>query len=345
MHLRPVFYLMAIAIMAGWLLYVGRSVFISIIAAIISLYLLSAAADGLGRVPLVRRTPGWLRRAVVLAVFVVAVVLLFGLIATSFEQVIAALPRYQTNLESLISRAAAMLNLSGEPSWERARAFLEAEIDPRRLAAWVVSSTSSLGSTVFLVVLYATFLFAERHQFERKLASAVRDAEDRDRTRAVIQQMNERIGNYLVVKTVVNLILGVLSLAIMWAIGVEFAVFWAVLIGFLNYIPYVGSLVGVVFPVLLSLAQFGSLGVAIGTLAALTAAQMLVGSVVEPRMMSRAFNLSAFVVLVSLSVWTALWGLPGAILAVPMTAILVIVLAEMEITRPAAIMLSANGNV
>lgn len=345
MQIRPIFYAMAIAIMGGWLLYVGRSIFISIIAAVISLYLLSAAADGLGRMPLVRHTPAWARRTLVLVGFAAAVVLLFGLIATSFEQVLLALPRYQANLESVITRSAGILGLAGEPNWERMRAFVDDEIDLRRMAAWVVGSTSSLGSTVFLVVLYAAFLLAERHQFERKLTGAVRDAEDRERARAIIGHMNERIGNYLVVKTVVNVILGVVSLAIMWVIGIEFAVFWAVLIGFLNYIPYVGSLIGVIFPVLLSLAQFGSITVSVLTLVALSLAQIVVGSVVEPRMMSRAFNLSAFVVLVSLSVWTSLWGVPGAILAVPMTSILVIVLAEIDGTRPVAIMLSANGRI
>ena len=48
----------------------------------------------------------------------------------------------------------------------------------------------------------------------------------------------------------------------LWAIGIEFALFWAILIAVLNYIPYVGSLIAVLFPVLLSLAQFGTLGMA-----------------------------------------------------------------------------------
>jgi predicted PurR-regulated permease PerM len=62
-------------------------------------------------------------------------------------------------------------------------------------------------------------------------------------------------------------------------------------------------------------------------------------------MMGRAFNLSPLVVLLALAFWGALWGVPGAILAVPLTSSLVIVLAEIGATRPAAIMLSANGRV
>lgn len=206
-------------------------------------------------------------------------------------------------------------------------------------------SLRGFGTTLFLLVLYATFFMAERGQLAVKLTLAMGDAESGERALRVMHRINERIGQYLLVKTVVNAILGGLSYAIMLALGIEFALFWAVLIAFLNYIPYIGSLVGVVFPVLLSLAQFGSVAMAVVVTVALTAAQIFVGGWLEPRMMGRAFNLSPFVVLLALAVWSALWGLPGAVLAVPLTASFVIVMAEIRATRPFAIMLSASGRV
>ena len=78
---------------------------------------------------------------------------------------------------------------------------------------------------------------------------------------------------------------------------------------------------------------------------ALSAAQIVIGAWLEPRLMGRAFNLSPFVVLLALSFWSTLWGLAGAILAVPMTASLVLVLAEINSTRPLAVMLSTSGKV
>ena len=80
-------------------------------------------------------------------------------------------------------------------------------------------------------------------------------------------------------------------------------------------------------------------------LACLTVAQVFVGAYLEPRMMGREFNLSPFVVLLALAFWSTLWGLPGALLAVPMTASLVLVLSEIKSTRPIAVMLSASGRV
>ena len=135
------------------------------------------------------------------------------------------------------------------------------------------------------------------------------------------------------------------SFVIMLLLGVEFALLWAVLIGLFNYIPYIGSIIGVLFPVLLSLAQFGSLGPAVAALAGLMGAQLFAAYVLEPRMLGKSVNLSPFMVLVSLAFWTTLWGTVGAILAVPLTAVAIIVMAEISETRPAAVMLSEDGKV
>jgi predicted PurR-regulated permease PerM len=335
----------ALAVVLGWLLWVGQAILLPIIAALITLYILSAAAGGLGRVPGLGWTPGWLRRIIVLILFLGVTVALSTLVTTNVTQAVSSLPEYAANIEALVARLAGRFGFAEEPAWEALVAFVSEWFDVGRLAAILLSTLSSLGGQVLLVVLYAAFLFTERGTFERKLALAIRDEDRRDRARAFLHKANDRIGNYLVVKTVVNVMLAVISLAVMLVLGIDFAIFWAVLIGLLNYIPYVGSLVGVAFPVLLALAQFGSLGIAVVTLVGLTVAQQVMGSIVEPRMMSRAFNLSTFVVLVSLSFWAAIWGLAGAILAVPMTSILVIILAEIEATRPAAVMLSADGRV
>ena len=145
---------------------------------------------------------------------------------------------------------------------------------------------------------------------------------------------------YLAVKTLINVILGVISYAIMWAMDIDFALFWAVLIALFNYIPYVGSLLAVMLPVALSLAQFASVPTTLLLAALLTIAQVYTGNVMEPRMFSRQLNLSAFVILVALSLWTALWGLAGAILAVPLTSVMAIVFAAFPETRFIAVLLA-----
>ena len=95
----------------------------------------------------------------------------------------------------------------------------------------------------------------------------------------------------------------------------------------------------------LAVVQFGALGPVIALTAALAGAQIFVGNFLEPYLMGNSLNLSPFVILVSLVVWSAMWGLPGAILSVPITAILVIVLSEFKRTRPIAILLSRDGEI
>ena len=79
--------------------------------------------------------------------------------------------------------------------------------------------------------------------------------------------------------------------------------------------------------------------------AGLGALQVVVGNVIEPRLMGRSLNLSPLVVIASLATWGSIWGVTGMFLCVPLTAILMIALAEFPRTRPVAVLLSADGRV
>lgn len=345
MQIRSLTYGVALTIMLGWLIWIGKPVLLPIIAALISVYVLSTAATSMERLPVLGRLPGWMRRSLVLIAFTAGVILLFLLVINNLAQVSAALVRYEANLDALTTRFASLAGIEDEPTWENLRRVTFDQID---FGAWVAPALASLrgfGTLLFLTVLYAAFFMAERGVLARKLVMALGDEVSGQRTLSLLRTINERIGSYLSVKTVINVILGALSFLIMLGLGLEFALFWAVFIAFLNYIPYIGSMVGVLFPTFLSLAQFGTLAMAGITLAALTAVQIFVAGYLEPRMMGRAFNLSPFAVLLALAIWSTLWGLPGAVLAVPMTASLVLVLAAFPVTRPAAVMLSSSGRV
>lgn len=343
--MRNATYAVALTLMIGWLLWIGRPVLLPVLAALISVYVLSTAAEGMQQVPLVGRLPAWARRGIILILFTVFVVLLFILVINNLAQVLSVLPSYESNLEQLITRGASLMGIEDEPTWANVRRVTLDQVDFRSWVTPALLSLQGFGITLFLVVLYASFFIAERGAMARKVVIAMGGETAGGRAISLMSRVNERIGQYLFVKTVLNVILGGISFAIMLALGIEFALFWAVLIAFLNYIPYIGSMIGVIFPVLLSLAQFGTWSMAGAVMVALTCAQVFVGAYLEPRMMGRAFNLSPFVVLLALAFWSTLWGLPGALLAVPMTASLVLVLAEIPSTRPIAILLSASGRI
>ncbi|ETX27923.1 AI-2E family transporter [Roseivivax isoporae] len=345
MRLATITYGTALAIMLGWLFWMGKPILLPVLAAVISLYVLSAAATALTRVPLLGHLPLWALRTLVLLLFTAGIVMLFVLIVVNFNRVIAAVPGYEQNLDRLVARGATMLGIEDEPNWEIVRDNTLGQIDVASYIAPLANQIRGIGTSLFLIVLYAAFFFAERVQFADKITIALGGMRRGAKAVDLMNRINGRVSDYLLVKTFVNVVLAAISFVIMWAIGVEFAVFWAVLIGFLNYIPYFGSLIGVIFPVILSLVQSGSFGFAVVSLVTLTFAQVYVGAVLEPRLMGRTFNLSPAVVLLALAFWGALWGIAGAILAVPLTASLVIVLAEVQATRPIAVMLTARGRL
>lgn len=278
-------------------------------------------------------------RLIVLAGFTIFLVALVLVVTVTVDQLLELAPVYQENLEALLARLTGFFGVRTNPTWEEIRDATVGRMDMRSLLGALLASLTSFGGSVFLVVVYAGFLFGERASFPGKLHAAFPKGQAAQ-TREVIADINTRIGEYLAVKTLINVVLGCASYLILWAMDVDFALFWAVMIGMMNYIPYVGSMIGVAFPVILSLAQFGSVYTSILLAALLTSAQMLVGNVLEPRLIGRQLNLSPFVVLVALSVWAALWGIPGAILAIPMTSMITIICAAFPATRFVAVLLS-----
>ena len=157
--------------------------------------------------------------------------------------------------------------------------------------------------------------------------------------------INGRIGAYLALKTLLSVLLGLATWVILALFGVELAVFWALVVGLLNYVPYIGSVLGVALPVAFALLQFGDIKPVLALTAALGVVQFLIGNLLDPYLMGNSLNLSPFVILVSLTVWSALWGIPGAFLAVPITACIVMILAEFSGSRPIAVLLSQKGEV
>lgn len=334
-----------LTVLLGWLLKEGQAILMPIFVAIISVYVLTTASEALGRWPLTRLLPEWSRRILVLLIFVSAIVVLAGVATVTIEQLFERAPAYQQNLEEFAAHTFGLLGFQKIPDWTAIQAVTVGRLDASSVLGSLLKSVGSLSGLVLLVAVYAMFLMSERNSFARKLTAALPHRENAQQTQRVIQEINQKIGDYLAVKTLVNAILGAISYGILLLFGVDFALFWAVLIGLLNYIPYVGSMLGVAFPVLLTVAQFGSIQTTVLVAALLIVAQTCVGNVLEPRMIGHKVNLSPFVVLISLAVWSALWGVAGAILAIPMTAVLAICFAEFPATRPLAVLLADDVTI
>jgi len=196
-----------------------------------------------------------------------------------------------------------------------------------------------------VVFLYATFLLIEMRSFDAKIDRMSARPGNAARLRGVISAINNRVGNYLALKSLLSVVVGLATWAVMTWMGIGFAGLSGVLVGLLNFIPYVGSVLGIALPVLLAVLQ-GVDGNTLFWLAVLLGLlQFLNGNLLDPYLMGNSLNLSPFVILFSLAAWAALWGVAGALLAVPFAAIMVIVFAQFEGTRPLAVLLSRDGRL
>jgi AI-2 transport protein TqsA len=122
---------------------------------------------------------------------------------------------------------------------------------------------------------------------------------------------------YLLVRTEMSVITGLLVGAFAWIMGLRFAVEWGVIAFALNYIPFIGPFIATLFPTLLAMTQFDSWQAVLFTFVCLNVIQFVVGSYIEPRVAGSVLSISPFAVLFSIFFWTFIWGLFGAFIGVP----------------------------
>lgn len=324
------------------LLVTGRDILIPLAISVMIWYLLDALVRLFGRVRIASwRLPGWVNLPAALITIVVFLVVIGNMIGENIAQVIEAAPGYQANLERLAADIAAFFGFSQVPQLSQ----VLGEVDLRQLASNFAAAATGIVGNAGIILIYVLFLMIEQRSFDQKMKAMFDDDRREKEFRALLHHMQSQIQSYLWIKTAMSLLTGVISYAILLAVGVDFAAFWAFVIFLLNYIPTIGSLLGVVFPALLTLVQFSTPVPFVIVVAALGVTQMTIGNFIEPRVMGSTLNLSPLVVILSLVIWGSLWGIVGAILCVPITVIGMIVFAHFEKTRPIAVLLSGNGKI
>lgn len=203
-----------------------------------------------------------------------------------------------------------------------------------------LQSGVSLSRTFLLVLIYMLFIFAEQVVFRRKMLAVAGDR--REEAARVIDTIGRGIQRFVGIKTLTSLATGALGYAVLVGLGVPYALPFAILTFFFNFVPYFGSLIAGALPTVTALAVAETWVDGAVVAVSYFLINTLIGSYVEPKIMGRELDLSPLVIIVSVVVWTALWGVVGALLAVPLMATLQIVLASIETTRPIAVMLSSG---
>jgi AI-2 transport protein TqsA len=287
--------------------------------------------------------------AISLFVVLMAVALVLSLLAlmlySSTEAFVAAAPRYQVRLSGLLTSfsemikgVAARYDIAIEDI--RSSDLFSLSALPASIVSGVGTVFSVLG-TVFLIVLFMLFMLSGTGDLGRKVEMAF-PQDQAERISGIVRNINHRVRQYLVTKTLISAATGLLVGLALWIIGVDFPLLWGFLAFGLNFIPNFGSVIATALPCLLSLLQFDSFATSLLVMIILSLIQLVVGNVVEPRIMAYSLNLSALVILVSLIFWGWLWGIWGMVIAVPLTSIIKIVLENIDTLRPFSVLMSGR---
>ena len=195
-----------------------------------------------------------------------------------------------------------------------------------------------------VIAIYVAFLFAAQSSFPKRMDDLFPDLNRRSQASKVAVRIRHSIEKYLGVQTLMSLIQTVLSYIVMVSFGLDNALFWAMVIFILNYIPIIGGILAVVMPILFAVLQFETMTKIGGLAGGLFLVQFIINNTLQPKMMGDSMNMSALVVVLSLVLWTALWGGVGAFLSAPLTVIIMIILAQFPTTRWISVLLSADGH-
>ena len=150
------------------------------------------------------------------------------------------------------------------------------------------------------------------------------------------------VRNYVVVLTGINMLVGVGNTILLLILGVPYAVLWGILAWFMGYIPSVGFWFALIPPVLLAYAEYG-LQTALIVFVGYVVINGGVQNFIQPKIMGNRLSISPVIVFISLFVWTFLLGGIGALLAVPLTLLVLTILDNFEVTKPAAELMRYTG--
>jgi predicted PurR-regulated permease PerM len=263
---------------------------------------------------------------------------LVALVGSSLSGFQEAVPRYQRAIQDLLAQLVEVLRAQGVPVDD---GELRALGDPGWILRFVGDVLSELGAIVsntMLVVLLVAFMLFELGPARAKVAILLGSPHAR------VEQLAAAAGKvqrYLVVKTLLSTLTGVIFGVILAIVGVDFPFLWALLAFLFNYVPSIGPAIATIPPVVVALLTLGP-GPALAVAIACLATNVVVGNVLEPRMMGEAMGLSTFVVFTSMLFWGWMWGPTGALLAVPLTMLLRDALSLTEETRWLAVMLGST---
>jgi predicted PurR-regulated permease PerM len=305
---------------------VGRALVLPIVLAILASLILSPLVRWLRR----RRVPEHFGAAVVvfgaLAVATSAAISLIGPATNFLNRAPAALSMGESRirtlvrpLEALQETAERIQQVAAPPAGDGpARVSVAA---PGILARWS-GSTVSIGLALFSTIFLSYFLLASGPMFRRKVADALPSRFERAAFATLFDEIELVTSRYLLLSLIINAGVALATATGLWLVGMPNALMWGCIAGVLNFVPYLGAYTTLALLTLSALSTPETTGHEMFAPVILLCIHLLESNIVTPTVLGRRLPLSSIAVFVALLFWGWMWGIPGAVIGVPLTVVI-----------------------
>jgi predicted PurR-regulated permease PerM len=255
--------------------------------------------------------------------------------------------RYESRLSVIFIYIAYLFDLS----YDESLSFMQNLWSQLGIRTWVYNFTISFAkifvsfiSSAILVVIFVVFILLEANYFKEKLEAAFESRSER--INKMGYDVMSQVTRYLTAKFFISLANGIIFAVSFHIVGLEFAIFWGILQFVLNFIPTLGSIAGGVIMSLFALVQFWpEPGPVILVVTVILSVNMILGNIMDPKIIGEHVGISPVMVLVALAIWGYIWGFAGMILSVPMMVIIKIVCENIPIMEPVSVLLGTKRSI
>lgn len=316
-------------------LYVAKAIILPVVLAFVLKLRLNPALRFLER---------WSVPRIIAALLLIVAVCasIFGLVAALagpagdwFAKLPSAIPRLQERLEFLKEPVEIMRRFLGAiRSFTQVDTVVAIPASEGSLPEEIFHGTWNFAAGLFTTVLLLFFLLISGDTFLRKLVEVLPSFSEKRQAVEISQQIESDISGYLVTITIMNALVGLATGLVMWGCGVGDPVLWGAVAFLLNYVPILGPLLGVGIFFFVGLLALDGVWAALLPASLYLAIHVAEGEGITPLLLARRFTLNPVLVILALVFWYWMWGVPGAILAVPIMAITKIICDRVKPLNP-----------
>ncbi len=213
-------------------------------------------------------------------------------------------------------------------------------IDLMSIFSNVLNNLSVFAGNFSFIIIFLLFFIFEEKFFLKKIKLTVSPSNIK-----ILKKINYDIFYYFQLKTLTSILTGILTFVILLCLKNDLAPTFGIFSFFLNFIPFIGSFLSILLPVLFSAIQFLNFFEPLFTFLLLVSVQVYIGNILEPKLMGKTLNISPLVMIIFLTVMGKIWGIAGMFLSVPFLVIILIILSKIKSTKKIAVLLSEKGEL